>query len=170
MSKVYYDYLQTPIGRLMLAADARGLLHIDFENGKYPTAIGAHWERCSAALHEARAQLNAYFAGTLTVFDLPLAPQGTPFQQRVWLALLVIGYAATSTYAEIARALGDGNATRAVGAANGRNPLPIIIPCHRVIGTARSNKAGSLTGFGGGLPTKRWLLDHEQRHGAFTLT
>jgi len=165
MSTVYYDYLQTPIGRLMLAADGRGLRHVDFENGKYPATIGEDWEHGPGALHEARAQLKAYFAGKLTAFDLPLAPLGTDFQQQVWLALLRIPYGATTTYGDIARELGDANATRAVGAANGRNPLPIIVPCHRVIGAN-----GSLTGFGGGLPTKRWLLDHEQRHSAFALT
>ncbi len=164
MSTVYYDYMQTPIGRLMLAVDGRGLRHVDFENGKYPAAIGEDWEHGPGALHEARAQLKAYFAGKLTEFDLPLAPRGTDFQQQVWLALLRIPYGATTTYGEIARELGDMNATRAVGAANGRNPLPIIVPCHRVIGAN-----GSLTGFGGGLPTKRWLLDHEQRHSVFTL-
>ncbi|MBS0589289.1 MAG: methylated-DNA--[protein]-cysteine S-methyltransferase [Proteobacteria bacterium] len=170
MSTVYYDYLLTPIGRLLLAIDGQGLRHVDFENGKYPTPIGENWERGAGALHEARAQLKAYFAGTLTAFDLPLAPQGTEFQQRVWLALLRIPFGATTTYGDIARELGDAHATRAVGAANGRNPLPIIVPCHRVIGAARGNKAGDLTGFGGGLPVKRWLLDHEQRHHRFTLT
>jgi methylated-DNA-[protein]-cysteine S-methyltransferase len=165
MSTVYYDFLQTPVGRLTLAADGRGLRHIDFENGKYPVAIGEDWEHGPGVLHEARGQLKAYFAGKLTQFDLPLAPVGTDFQQQVWLALLCIPYGTTTTYGEIARQLGDVNATRAVGAANGRNPLPIIVPCHRVIGAS-----GSLTGFGGGLPTKRWLLDHEQRHSAFALT
>jgi methylated-DNA-[protein]-cysteine S-methyltransferase len=161
---MYYDYLDTPIGRLMLALDGAGLRHIDFETGRHPTPIGTDWERGPGALHEARAQLKAYFAGKLTTFDLPLAPQGTEFQQQVWLELLRIPYATTINYGELARRLGDPLASRAVGAANGRNPLPIVVPCHRVIGAD-----GSLTGFGGGLPVKRFLLDHEQHHSTFTL-
>jgi methylated-DNA-[protein]-cysteine S-methyltransferase len=164
MSTIYYDYLQSPVGRLLLAVDGQGLRHIQFESPRYPLAIGADWEPGAGALHEVRAQLKAYFAGKLMQFDLPLAPQGTDFQQRVWLALLRIPYGATTTYGDIARSLGDLQATRAVGAANGRNPLPIVVPCHRVIGAD-----GSLTGFGGGLPVKRQLLDHEQRHCAFAL-
>ena len=162
---MYYDYLDTPIGRLLLAVDGEGLRHIDFESDRHPTPIGADWERGRGALHEARAQLIAYFEGRLTVFDLPLAPQGTQFQQQVWLELLRIPYGATATYGGIARHIGDASATRAVGAANGRNPLPIVVPCHRVIGAD-----GSLTGFGGGLPVKRFLLDHEQRYSTFTLS
>ena len=164
MDAMYYDYFDAPIGRLMLAMDGQGLRHIDFESGRYPTAIGADWEPGRGALHEARGQLAAYFAGRLTRFDLPLAPQGTPFQQQVWLELLRIPFGATTSYGEIARSLGDASASRAVGAANGRNPLPIVVPCHRVIGAN-----GSLIGFGGGLPVKRFLLDHEQRYSAFTL-
>ncbi|MGH8121158.1 MAG: methylated-DNA--[protein]-cysteine S-methyltransferase [Rudaea sp.] len=164
MSTIYYDYLQTAVGKLLLAMDGQGLRHIDFENGKHPVAIGEDWEPGPGALHEARAQLKAYFAGTLTRFDLPLAPQGTEFQQQVWLELLRIPYATTTTYGEIARRLGDTLATRAVGSANGRNPLPIVVPCHRVVGAN-----GDLTGFGGGLPVKRFLLDHEQRHSIFSL-
>ncbi len=161
---MYYDFLDTPVGRLLLALDGQGLRHIDFESGRHPTPIGADWERGAGALHEARVQLKAYFAGRLTEFDLPLAPQGTDFQQQVWLELLRIPYAATMSYGEIARRLGDPTASRAVGAANGRNPLPIVVPCHRVIGAD-----GSLTGFGGGLPVKRFLLDHEQRNSTFAL-
>jgi methylated-DNA-[protein]-cysteine S-methyltransferase len=164
MPTIYYDYLQSPVGKLLLAMDGQGLRHIQFESSRYPLAIGVDWEPGAGALHEVRAQLKAYFAGKLTQFDLPLAPQGTDFQQRVWLALLRIPYGATTTYGDIARSLGDLQATRAVGAANGRNPLPIVVPCHRVIGAD-----GSLTGFGGGLPVKRQLLDHEQRYCTFTL-
>ncbi|HET8942437.1 MAG TPA: methylated-DNA--[protein]-cysteine S-methyltransferase [Rudaea sp.] len=162
---MYYDYLQTPVGRLLLALDGQGLRHVDFESGRHPVAIGEDWERGPGALHEARAQLCAYFDGRLQEFDLPLAPQGTEFQQQVWLELLRIPYATTINYGELARRLGDAKASRAVGAANGRNPLPIIVPCHRVIGAD-----GSLTGFGGGLPVKRFLLDHEQRNSTFTLS
>jgi methylated-DNA-[protein]-cysteine S-methyltransferase len=161
---MYYDYLDSPVGRLLLAMDGGGLRHIAFESGRHPTSIGEDWERGRGALHEARSQLNAYFAGRLTTFDLPLAPVGTEFQQQVWLELLRIPYAATTSYGEIARCLGDPTASRAVGAANGRNPLPIVVPCHRVVGAD-----GSLTGFGGGLPVKRFLLDLEQRNSAFAL-
>jgi methylated-DNA-[protein]-cysteine S-methyltransferase len=103
------------------------------------------------------AQLGEFFAGDRTNFDLPLAPRGTDFQQRVWLALREIPYGETRTYAEIAGLIGAPTAVRAVGAANGRNPLSIVVPCHRVIGAD-----GSLTGFGGGLTAKRWLLTHER--------
>ena len=161
---MYYDYLESPVGRLLLAMDGQGLRHVAFENGRHPTAVGADWERSRGALHEVRAQLTAYFAGRLMEFDLPLAPAGTEFQQQVWLELLRIPYAATTSYGDIARRLGDPTASRAVGAANGRNPLPIVVPCHRVVGAD-----GSLTGFGGGLPVKRFLLDHEQRHSTFAL-
>ena len=164
MSTIYYDYLQTPVGKLLLALDGQGLRHIHFETGRHTLEPGEDWEPGPGALHEARAQLKAYFAGTLTQFDLPLAPQGTEFQQQVWLELLRIPYATTTTYGEIARRLGDTLATRAVGSANGRNPLPIVVPCHRVVGAN-----GDLTGFGGGLPVKRFLLDHEQRYSTFAL-
>jgi methylated-DNA-[protein]-cysteine S-methyltransferase len=159
-----YDTFDSPVGRLLLAADAAGLRHISFERGRYAVAIAADWKRDANALREARAQIDAYFAGELTQFNLTLAPQGSPFQLAVWDELRRIPYAATTSYGALARKLGDAGASRAVGAANGRNPLPIIVPCHRVIGAD-----GSLTGFGGGLPNKRFLLDHEQRHSTFTL-
>jgi methylated-DNA-[protein]-cysteine S-methyltransferase len=107
-------------------------------------------------LAAARAQLDAYFAGEITSFDLPLSPRGTPFQQRVWAALRDIPFGETTSYGELARRIGDPKAVRAVGAANGRNPLPLVVPCHRVIGAD-----GSLVGFGGGMDRKRWLLQHE---------
>ena len=161
---VWYDYFDAPIGALLLARDEAGLRHIAFENGRHPTAIGADWRRDATRFEDVREQLRAYFAGALQTFELPLAPRGTPFQRQVWRALCDIPYGATTSYGVIARQLGDPAATRAVGAANGRNPLPIIVPCHRVIGAD-----GSLTGFGGGLPVKRFLLDLEQRHSAFAL-
>ena len=111
-------------------------------------------------LLEAAAQLRAYFAGELREFDLPLAPRGTVFQRQVWTAVSAIPYGSTATYAEIAAAIGRPSACRAVGAANGRNPLPLIVPCHRVIGAA-----GALTGYGGGLERKRSLLDLEAAAG-----
>lgn len=160
-----YDYLDSPIGRLLLAADERGLRYIGFELGRHPVWIGDDWRRDAGALSAARAQLDAYFAGELTEFDLPLAAQGSQFDLRVWDELRRIPYAATLSYGELARRVGDPLAARAVGAANGRNPLPIVVPCHRVIGAD-----GSLTGFGGGLATKKFLLEHEQRYATFALT
>ena len=163
-NEMQYDHYDAPIGRLLLVRDGEGLRHIAFESGRHPTPVEAHWQPASSRFDDVRAQLDAYFAGTLHAFDLPLAPRGTPFQQHVWHALRAIPYGTTTSYREIARRLGEPNAMRAVGAANGRNPLPIIVPCHRVIGAD-----GSLTGFGGGLPVKRFLLDLEQRHSAFEL-
>jgi methylated-DNA-[protein]-cysteine S-methyltransferase len=112
-------------------------------------------------LERTAAQLAAYFAGELTTFDLPLAAPGTAFQRRVWQALVEIPFGEARSYGEVARAIGHPTASRAVGAANGKNPLAIVVPCHRVIGAG-----GQLTGYAGGLPIKRWLLDHERRHGA----
>jgi methylated-DNA-[protein]-cysteine S-methyltransferase len=112
--------------------------------------------RDDGAFADAIAQLRAYFAGELRTFELPLAPHGTPFQRRVWDALLAIPYGTTTTYGRLAQQLGDPRAVRAVGLANGRNPIPIIIPCHRVIGAN-----GSLIGYGGGLERKQWLLERE---------
>ena len=109
-----------------------------------------------AVLARTREQLNEYFARTRTTFDLPLAPAGSAFERRVWDALRAIPYGSTVSYGELARRLGDPRATRAVGAANGKNAIPIIVPCHRVVGAR-----GELTGFGGGLDRKRWLLEHE---------
>jgi methylated-DNA-[protein]-cysteine S-methyltransferase len=152
---VYYDYMDSPLGRLRLAADAHGLRHVDFEAGRsrWPPAPDHGWTRAAGPLAAARAQLGDYFAGHRRGFDLPLNPRGTPFQRGVWLALAEIPYGATLSYGELARRLGRPLAVRAVGAANGRNPLPIVLPCHRVIGSD-----GSLTGYGGGLPAKRLLL------------
>lgn len=146
--------MDTPIGPLGLAADRVGLRRIQFQAGEDLAwaGPGARPGR-SALLDEARAQLAAYFAGRLRRFDLALAPQGTPFQRRVWSALADIPWGETRNYGELAAAIGRPGAARAVGGANGRNPLPIVLPCHRVIGAD-----GSLTGFGGGLPVKRRLL------------
>lgn len=163
--RMVYDYLDSPIGHLLLAADERGLRYIGFELGRHPVWVGDDWRRDAGALRAARAQLDAYFAGELTEFDLPLAAHGSEFDLRVWEELRRIPYAATLSYGELARRVGDPLAARAVGAANGRNPLPIVVPCHRVIGAD-----GSLTGFGGGLATKKFLLEHEQRYGTFALT
>ena len=154
--KMYIDTLPSPIGVLTLTADDHGLRHIRFEQERHPIRIGGECAPAPERFVEVRAQLRAYFAGELTRFDLPLSPQGTPFQLLVWQALRDIEYGRTESYGELARRIGDAKATRAVGAANGRNPLPIVIPCHRVIGSD-----GSLTGFGGGIERKRFLLKLE---------
>jgi methylated-DNA-[protein]-cysteine S-methyltransferase len=148
--------ISTPVGRLRLGGDEDGLRGISFENRIDPAAPAEGWLRTKEPFREAIAQLEAYFAGELRCFDLALAPEGTPFQREVWSMLTTIPYGETVSYGEIARRLGRSKASRAVGAANGRNPIPIIIPCHRVIGADRS-----LTGFGGGLGIKRRLLDLE---------
>jgi methylated-DNA-[protein]-cysteine S-methyltransferase len=155
---VHFDEIATPIGPLLLAADEHGLRHVLFAQDRYGPRERGDWVRDRALLRECSAQLLAWFGGELRVFALRLAAHGTPFQQRVWQALGTIPFGSTCSYRDIACALGAPTATRAVGAANGRNPLPIIVPCHRVIGAD-----GSLTGFGGGLPRKRWLLAHEAR-------
>jgi methylated-DNA-[protein]-cysteine S-methyltransferase len=159
MTPLRFDDLPTPIGLLVLAADGAGLRHVLFEQDRWGPRERGDWVRDPAALATARAQLAAWFAGELREFDLTLAPTGTAFQQQVWAALREIPYGAIASYGDIARRLGAPTATRAVGAANGRNPLPIIVPCHRVIGAS-----GALTGFGGGIARKQWLLAHEARH------
>jgi methylated-DNA-[protein]-cysteine S-methyltransferase len=151
-----YCELSTPVGRLLLAGDEEGLRRISFQDGFHPVRPPEGWRRAEVPFRDAIAQLEAYFAGKLRHFDLALAPEGTPFQREVWSALITIPYGKTVSYGELARRLGRSNAPRAVGAANGRNPIPIIIPCHRVIGAD-----GSLTGFGGGVAIKRRLLDLE---------
>ena len=155
---IYYDDLETPIGTLRLVADDIGLREIRFAEPRHPRDTPATWVRASHPFTAARQQLAEYFAGTRTEFDLPLHPVGTPFQISVWQELARIPYGVTNSYGDIAKRIDRPRAMRAVGAANGRNPLPIVVPCHRVIG---SN--GSLTGFGGGLPTKEFLLALEGR-------
>jgi len=154
-----YEFLETPIGRLLLVADEHGLRHLDFPNVDQDARIDPDWNRDRRHLAHIIEQLEAYFSGDLHAFDISLAAQGTSFRKTVWDELTRIPYAQTISYGELARRIGKPSASRAVGAANGANPLPIIVPCHRVIGSG-----GDLTGFGGGLPTKRWLLDHERRH------
>ncbi len=157
MFDVLYTYLETPIGPLLLAGDGQRLSKVGFPNGKGRVAPRDDWRREDGRFVEARAQLMAYFAGELRAFDLELMPAGSPFQLSVWQVLRDIPYGVTTSYGEIANRLGRPSASRAVGAANGANPIPIIVPCHRVIGAS-----GALTGFGGGIETKRWLLAHEQ--------
>lgn len=146
-----YQYLDTPIGRLRLVSSDAHLTAIEFEGRHRNTNNDS--ESSDAVLERAIDQLRQYFAGCREQFDLPLAPAGTAFQRAVWTALAAIPWGELRSYADIARAIDKPTAVRAVGAANGRNPLPIIVPCHRVIG---SN--GSLTGFAGGLDIKRQLL------------
>jgi methylated-DNA-[protein]-cysteine S-methyltransferase len=155
---VIYGFLETPIGRLLVARDTAGVRLIHFggpaKAGPYVRRPG--WERHDAAFDDLATQLGEYFDGRRRAFELPLKPEGTPFQLRVWNALLDIPYGETISYGELAARIGDRSASRAVGLANGSNPLPIVIPCHRVIG---SN--GKLTGYGGGLPIKERLLTLE---------
>ena len=151
-----YCELSTPVGRLLLAGDEEGLHRISFQDGFHPVRPAEGWRRAEEPFREVIAQLEAYFAGKLRRFGVALAPDGTPFQREVWSALTAIPYGETVTYSGLASRLGRPNASRAVGAANGSNPIPIIIPCHRVIGAD-----GSLTGFGGGVAIKRRLLDLE---------
>lgn len=146
----------SPIGPLTLVSDGQAITHIWFPEAKRGTAPPPT-ARTDKVLDAAKKQLDGYFAGRRTSFDLPVAPHGTPFQVRVWNALTRIGYGETKSYGAVAQAIGSPKAVRAVGAANGRNPVPIVIPCHRVIGAD-----GSLTGFGGGMACKEYLLDLER--------
>ena len=148
----------SPLGPVQLLARGDALIaaHLNTPEAKYPLPDAQRGT--SAVLARAAQQLAEYFAGTRSAFDLPLAAEGTPYQQRVWQTLATIPFGATWSYGQLARALGDPKASRAVGAANGKNPLWIIVPCHRVIGAN-----GSLTGYAGGLAAKKWLLAHEQR-------
>ncbi len=152
----------SPVGELELLATEAGLVGVRFETSRHavppPEDCVPDDGRGAAGetLARVRRQLEEYFARTRTTFDLPLAPRGTLFQERVWLALLDIPYGTTASYSALARRIGAPDAARAVGAANGQNPIPIIVPCHRVVGAH-----GELTGFGGGIERKRWLLAHE---------
>lgn len=154
---IHYQYIESPVDPLLIAADEHGLHLIEFHAPRHPMSRVAAWIEGSNPIIEAtRLQLDEYFAGSRKKFNLPLAPQGTPFQAKVWHTLATIPYGQTISYAQLAQRVGKPTAMRAVGAANGRNPLPIVLPCHRVIGAD-----GSLTGFGGGLPTKQFLLQLE---------
>ncbi len=147
----YYSILPTPVGELLLTGDGEALTGLHME--PYESVDG---RRDDAVLRPVRDQLRSYFAGELRDFDLPLALDGTPFQQEVWATLRKIPYGATISYAELARRVGRPGAARAVGSANGRNPVGIVVPCHRVIAAD-----GTLGGYGGGLDRKQWLLRHE---------
>ncbi|MBX9868475.1 MAG: methylated-DNA--[protein]-cysteine S-methyltransferase [Burkholderiaceae bacterium] len=157
---MYYTSYQSPMGALTLVASARGLAGVYFATHRH-FSQPANWQQSNnhALFDQVRTQLDAYFAGTRQHFDVPLDVSGaTTFQQDVWQALLRIPYGETASYAQIAQQIGRPAAVRAVGAANGRNPVSIIVPCHRVIA---SN--GALTGYAGGLPNKTYLLAHEAR-------
>lgn len=146
----YYAYIESPIGLVEIGSDGEAIISLYFVDAPRPDAVN------HPLAEEAARQVAAYFAGERQVFDLPLKLEGTAFQRRVWNHLTTIPYGRTTTYQEIADALGNPRAVRAVGAANGQNPISIIVPCHRVIGSD-----GKLVGYGGGLWRKEWLLRHE---------
>ena len=155
-----YSWVDSPIGRLLLTSDGRHLTGLYMDVGR-KTPVSQDWveDGATGPLAAAIEQLQEYFAGTRRRFDLPLRMQGTEFQQRVWRELTEIPYGETWSYGQLAKRIGKPGASRAVGLANGRNPLSILVPCHRVIGAN-----GSLTGYGGGLERKQWLLAHESLH------
>ncbi len=154
---VFTRTIDSPVGPLFIAASDAGLHAVEFAEHRHPVPRGNDWrDGAHRVLDATTLQLGEYFAGTRQTFDLPFAARGTPFQKQVWDALTRIPYGRTASYIELARMVDKPSASRAVGAANGRNPLSIVVPCHRVIGAS-----GALTGFGGGLPTKEFLLTLE---------
>jgi len=158
MMSLFYKFVPTPVGELKLVASEKGLVAVLWENDnprRVPLTDLVQDDR-QPVLLEAERQLEEYFAGRRQRFELPLDMRGTPFQKNVWNALLAIPFGEVRSYGELAHKLGKPNASRAVGAANGRNPISIVVPCHRVIGAS-----GKLTGFAGGLETKARLLNHE---------
>ncbi|MEX0965485.1 MAG: methylated-DNA--[protein]-cysteine S-methyltransferase [Pseudohongiellaceae bacterium] len=156
--RTYYHYHRTPIGELLLAGDGDYLSLLGFPSGKMRRRHEPDWSHDATPFKEVCFQLDAYFEADLLEFDLPLMPRGTAFQESVWDALTRIPYGETWSYGQLAAYLGRPKASRAVGAANGMNPIPVIIPCHRVIGAS-----GKLTGFGGGIETKQFLLGLEEQ-------
>lgn len=146
-----YTTVSSSIGELLLAGDPTSLQHIQFKDRDFTPP--PNWQAMATLPYPVAEQLDSYFDGRLRAFDLPLNPQGTAFQRKVWAALAEIPYGETISYLELARRIGNPNSVRAVGLANGKNPLPIVVPCHRVVG---SN--GALVGYGGGLPIKKALL------------
>jgi methylated-DNA-[protein]-cysteine S-methyltransferase len=156
--RLVYTELASPIGGLLLLGDGDRLVGLSMQDGRYPLRIDPAWRRDDEQLVEVRAQLDEYFAGERTAFDVPLGFEGSDFQLEVWHALCEIPYGTTTSYGALADGLGKPGAARAVGLANGQNPIAVIVPCHRVIGAD-----GSLTGYGGGLERKRFLLALEGR-------
>ena len=157
----YYAYFDSPIQSLLLTSDGASLTGLFMVEQKHGPEIGADWmeDQDAAPFAETKRQLTEYFAGTRREFDVPLLPQGTEFQRKVWTELQNIPYGATLSYGALAQKVGSPNASRAVGLANGRNPISIIVPCHRVVGAN-----GKLTGYGGGLPRKAALLALEEEN------
>jgi len=155
-----YQWMDSPVGQLLLASDGRSLTGLYLQGQKYFPTLTETW--CEATqsdlLAQTQKQLAEYFAHQRQSFDVPLTFQGTPFQKQVWQQLLHIPFGTTLSYGELAQRMGQPNAVRAVGAANGRNAISIIVPCHRVIAAS-----GKLTGYAGGLERKQWLLHHEQQ-------
>lgn len=156
---MHYTYHKTPIGKILIAGNDSEIRMMSFPQGSQIRQIEPDWTESKKPFKLAISQLDDYFSGARLQFELPLSPAGTIFQQQVWQALLAIPYGQTTSYGELAKKINRPKASRAVGAANGANPIPIVIPCHRVIGST-----GNLTGFGGGIPTKQWLLAHEKKH------
>ena len=155
---MFYTTIDSPFGEVLIAGTEAGLHQVVFQAGTQPVTPAANWIKDPAPLEDAAHQLREYFAGRLTHFNLPLAPQGTAFRKKVWFHLAQLPYGKIISYRDLAEQVGNPKACRAVGAANGANPIPIIIPCHRVIG---SN--GKLTGYAGGLPIKEGLLALERK-------
>jgi len=161
--KLYYCHYQSPVGRLLLAGTNDALHLISFPEGKGTRQVQPGWQQNEKPFAHAIAELQQYFAGERQVFSIPFELHGTQFRKKVWLALAEIPFGQIITYGEMAKRVGNPKASRAVGAANGANNLPILLPCHRVIGANRK-----LTGFGGGLPTKQFLLRLENKNVQFT--
>ena len=157
--EIRYTAMESPIGEIFIAQSAKGLTHIRFASSTKPELPLANWKFVNDPESEPVNQLKAYFKGTLRDFSLPLDLQGTPFQLKVWEALQKIPYGQTISYSELARRIGKPKAVRAVGGANGKNPIPLVVPCHRVIGSD-----GSLTGYGSGIHIKSMLLELEKKH------
>jgi methylated-DNA-[protein]-cysteine S-methyltransferase len=158
--QILYTTIESPIGELLLVGDQDALHGLYMQDGRKPKRIAPDWQASAAPFADVTTQLEEYFAGARTSFDVSLAAEGAPFEREVWHALEAIPYGKTVSYGEIARRVGQPTAARAVGTANGRNPIAVIVPCHRVIGAD-----GSLTGYGGGLERKRLLLELERGQG-----
>ena len=154
----FFSEVESPVGQLLLLGDGSALKGLYMTEQKHRPPLPEGCQRSDKPFRAIREQLRAYFAGKLQDFDVRLAGEGSPFQEQVWRALLEIPFGETESYGSLARRIGNDKASRAVGLANGRNPIGIIVPCHRVVGAN-----GSLTGYGGGVARKRWLLDHERR-------
>jgi methylated-DNA-[protein]-cysteine S-methyltransferase len=162
-SPIVYGFTSTPIGKVLLVGSGPALIGLHMADHARTPAVGESWLPDRGQLDDVRRQLDEYFTGVRAGFDIVTRPPGTPFQRAVWSSLEAIPYGTTITYGEIAGRLGRPNAARAVGAANGQNPISIVIPCHRVIGSS-----GGLTGYGWGLERKAWLLRHEREHSELT--